>query len=216
MRIAIMGTGGLGGFFGARLAQAGMDVTFIARGESLRVMRDQGLQLHSPNGDVTIHPLQASDTPAEVGPVDLVLLCVKSYDIDAAIDAMRPLVGPATMVIPVQNGVGHIARLQETLGETHVLGGMSMVNAHKSAPGHIEHVADVGQYQLDVWRMGTAGVGTLRTGAATMDRGGHQRRGRPITSWSACGGNWRFSAGSRCSPSPGATRPACGFPKCRR
>ena len=154
MRIAIMGTGGLGGFFGARLAQAGMDVTFIARGESLRVMRDQGLQLHSPNGDFTIHPVQATDTPAEVGPVDLVLLCVKSYDIDAAIDAMRPMIGPATMVIPVQNGVGHVDRLRDALDEPHVLGGMSMVNAHKGAPGVIHHVTDAGQYQLEFGEWG--------------------------------------------------------------
>ncbi len=149
MRTAIMGTGGLGGYFGAKLAHAGKDVTFIVRGEALQAMRANGIQVHSPHGDFAVASVQATDNPGDVGPVDQVLFCVKSYDLDNAIEAVRPLIGPETILIPVLNGVGHIDRLQDALGKEHVLGGLTMVNAHKGEPGTFHHVADAGQYQLE-------------------------------------------------------------------
>lgn len=149
MKIAIMGTGGLGGYFGARLANAGLDVTFIARGETLQSIHTKGLQVHSPQGDLAINPVQATDNPGDIGPVDLVLLCVKSYDLENGIEAIQPMIGPETIIIPVQNGVAHIARLQAALGKKHVFGGISMISAYKGEPGIIHHVADAGQYQLE-------------------------------------------------------------------
>ena len=149
MRTAIMGTGGLGGYFGSKLAHAGMDITFIARGETLHAMHQYGIQVHSPHGDFAVDAVQATDNPGDVGPVDLVLFCVKGYDLDNAIEALQPMIGPKTILIPVLNGVGHVKRLQDTLGEQHILGGMTMVNAHKGEPGIFHHVADAGQYQLE-------------------------------------------------------------------
>ena len=149
MKTAIMGTGGLGGYFGAKLAHAGMDVTFIARGETLRALRENGIQVHSPHGDFAVDSVQVTDDPGEVGPVDVVLFCVKSYDLDSAVEAVQPMVGPDTILIPVLNGVGHIQRLQAALGEQHVLGGLTMINAHKGEPGRFQLVADAGQYQLE-------------------------------------------------------------------
>ena len=149
MKTAIMGTGGLGGFFGGKLAAAGKDVTFIARGDTLRAMREHGIQVHSPHGDFVVDSVQVTENPAEVGIVDQVLLCVKSYDLDSAIEVMRPMIGSDTILIPVLNGVGHIKRLQDTLGTQHVLGGMTMVNAHKGEPGTFHHVADAGPIQLE-------------------------------------------------------------------
>jgi 2-dehydropantoate 2-reductase len=149
MKIAIMGTGGLGGYFGAKLAHAGMDVVFIARGEVLRRISENGLQVYSPNGDFAVHPIQATDNPGQVGPVDLILVCVKTYDLENALPTLLPLIAPHTMVLPVLNGVEHIASMQAALGEEHVLGGMSMTNAFKGAPGSVHHLADLGQYQIE-------------------------------------------------------------------
>src|SRR5262245_32024 len=100
MKVAIMGTGGLGGYFGAKLAQAGMDVLFIARGEMLRRLCERGLQVTSPQGDFTVYPIQATDNPRQVGPVDLILLCVKTYDLEPALQVLLPLIGAQTAVIP--------------------------------------------------------------------------------------------------------------------
>src|SRR3972149_5687072 len=102
MRVAIFGTGGVGGLFGARLAAVGVDVVFIARGENLEAIRTGGLRLDGVMGDVLIHPAQASDSPTAVGRVDAVLLGVKTWQVPAAADAMRPLLGPDTSVVPLQ------------------------------------------------------------------------------------------------------------------
>ena len=100
MRIAIFGTGGAGGYFGGRLAQAGEDVTFIARGEHLQAIRKDGLRVDSIQGDFAVQPAQATDDPAEAGVVDAVLLGVKTWQVKAAAEAMRPLVGAETVVLP--------------------------------------------------------------------------------------------------------------------
>ncbi len=139
MKIAVMGTGGMGGYLGGRLAQAGRDVTFIARAQHLQAIRRRGLQVQSTAGDFVIKPAIATDDPAEVGPVDLILLCVKSYDVAAAAKKMQPMVGTQTVIIPVQNGLEHIEILSAGLGAEHVLGGVGLISAHIAAPGVIKH-----------------------------------------------------------------------------
>jgi len=108
MKIAVVGVGGLGGYIGGRLARSGEDVTFLARGPRLAVLREKGLQVKSPDGDFLIHPLQATDDPAAVGPVDLILFCVKTYDVAQAAAPLHPLLGPETALLPVQNSIAHL------------------------------------------------------------------------------------------------------------
>ena len=111
MRIAIVGAGGVGGGFGAALAKAGADVTFIARGAHLAAMKRDGLKVQSARGDTHLVPTQATDSPAEIGVVDIALFCVKLWDVESAGEAIKPLVGPATAVIPLQNGIDAPERL---------------------------------------------------------------------------------------------------------
>ena len=139
MRIAVFGTGGVGGYFGARLAQAGVDVTFIARGDHLDAIRTHGLRVESGAGDVTITPAQATDRPADVGPVDIVFLGVKSWQVPAAAEEMRPLIGPHTFVVPLQNGVDAPEQLVEALGADLVVGGLCALTSWIAAPGVIHH-----------------------------------------------------------------------------
>ena len=136
MRIAIMGSGGLGGYFGARLAQGGADVHFIARGKHLQAMRSDGLRIEGPE---TMHlpRVQATDQPAEVGPVDFVLLGVKLWDTEAAIAQMRPMVGPQTAIISFQNGVLKDDTLRAAFDARQVMGGVGYVATTIEAPGVI-------------------------------------------------------------------------------
>lgn len=138
MKIAVVGVGGLGGYIGGRLAQSGQDVTFIARGQRLAALRENGLQVRNPDGEFVIRPVQATNNPADVGPVDLIIFCVKTYDVDTAAKPLLPLVGPGTALLPVQNGIAHLEQLRAILGNEVVLGGMAMINAHSPAPGVIE------------------------------------------------------------------------------
>jgi len=140
MRVAVFGTGGVGGYFGVRLAAAGVDVVFIARGEHLAAVRTRGLRLESVLGDVLIHPAQASDSPTAVGRVDVVLLGVKTWQVPEAADAMRPLLGPETCVVSLQNGVETPAVLTDYLGATHVVGGVCAAFSFIAGPGHIRHI----------------------------------------------------------------------------
>ena len=140
MRLAIFGTGGVGGYFGARLAASGNDVAFIARGRHLAVMREHGLQIKSPLGDVTVKPVQASDDPAAIGPVDAVLFCVKLYDTETAAAKLKPLLGPDTAVISLQNGVDSEARIEAIVGQGHVVGGVAYISAVIDAPGVVRHL----------------------------------------------------------------------------
>ena len=123
MRIAVVGTGGVGGYFGGRLAQAGEDVTFIARGTHLQALRTQGLRVDSVRGDFVIHPVQATDDPRQVGVVDAVLVAVKAWQVPEVAEAIRPLVGAATCVVPLQNGVEAPEQLAVVLGTAPVVGG---------------------------------------------------------------------------------------------
>lgn len=140
MHIAIMGTGGVGGYFGGRLAAAGQDVSFIARGAHLSALRSRGLRLESPRGNLSL-PVRATDTPAEIGHADIVLLTVKMYDVEPAAEAIRPLVGPDTVVVTLQNGVEAVDLVARHLGREHVAGGVAYVAAVITEPGVIKHTA---------------------------------------------------------------------------
>src|SRR3954471_20507152 len=140
MRIAIVGTGGVGGGFGAALAKAGADVTFIARGAHLAAMKSQGLKLLSPRGDIHLAPTQATDNPAEVGQVDFVLFCVMQWDVESAGHAIKPMIGADTAVIPLQNGVDAADRLLPILGAGAVMGGVAQISASIAGPGVIQQV----------------------------------------------------------------------------
>src|ERR1700704_1534933 len=117
VKVAIFGSGGVGGYFGARLAAAGNEVHFIARGKHLAAMRSQGLKVTSALGDAHIKPVRATDNPAEIGPVDIVTFAVKLWDTDAAAELLRPLIAKGGHVIPFQNGVESIDRLKKILPE---------------------------------------------------------------------------------------------------
>ncbi len=139
MRVAVFGTGGVGGYFGGRLAQAGEDVTFIARGEHLRAIRANGLKVDSTSGDFVIYPAKATDDVNEVGAVDLVVLGVKAWQVPEAAQAMKPLVGPNTTVLPLQNGVDAVPQLVDELGPDKVIGGLCRIVSFVVEPGHIRH-----------------------------------------------------------------------------
>jgi len=140
MRIAVYGAGAVGGYFGGRLAQAGEAVTFIARGEHLQALQRQGLKVDSLNGDFTLQPVDATDDPDRVGPVDVVLVAVKAWQVSAAAVEMRPLVGSDTLVVPLLNGVEAPDQLAEVLGVEHVAGGLCRISSILAAPGYIRHV----------------------------------------------------------------------------
>ena len=137
MRIAIFGAGGAGGYFGARLAKAGEDVVWIARGAQLEALRTRGLRVESIDGDFTLGPLTASDDPGQFAPVDLVLLGVKAWQVADAARAMRPLLGPETCVVPLQNGVEAADELRGLLGPGPVLGGVAKIFSFLVGPGHL-------------------------------------------------------------------------------
>jgi 2-dehydropantoate 2-reductase len=139
MRIAIFGAGSIGGYFGGRLSQVGEDVVFIARGEHLKAMLTHGLQVDSINGDFAVQPVQATDDPSRIGKVDMVLVGVKARQVPEAAEAMRPMIGPETFVLPLQNGLEAPAQLSEALGDQHVLGGLCGLFCYVAGPGHIVH-----------------------------------------------------------------------------
>ena len=140
MRIAVVGAGGVGGGFGAALAKAGADVTFLARGAHLAAMKSVGLKVQSPRGDTHLVPTQATDDPAAIGTVDIVLFCVKLWDVESAGERIKPLVGSGTAVIPLQNGIDAAERLIPILGESAVMGGVAQISASIVAPGVIQQV----------------------------------------------------------------------------
>jgi len=145
MRVAVMGSGGTGGFFGSLLARAGNAVTFIARGAHLEAMRAHGLRVKSRlAGDFTL-PARATHDPAEIGPVDLVLFCVKTYDTDMAVQQIRPLVGPDTLVLSVQNGIDNAERIARVVGPEPVIGAVAHVFSAIEAPGVIAQTAGPGR-----------------------------------------------------------------------
>lgn len=139
MRIVVYGTGGVGGYFGGRLAEAGEDVTFVARGEHLRAIKTNGLTVESPNGDFVIYPASATNDVNEAGETDLVILGVKAWQVPDAARAIKPIVGPTTTVLPLQNGVDAVPQLVAELGSRNVIGGLCRIVSFVVEPGHIRH-----------------------------------------------------------------------------
>jgi len=140
MRIAVVGAGGVGGGFGAALAKAGADVTFIARGAHLAAMKSHGLKIQGGRGETHLVPTKATDDPADVGTVDIVLFCVKLWDVESAGQHIKPLVGAGTAVIPLQNGIDAAERLIPILGSNAVMGGVAQISASITGPGLIQQV----------------------------------------------------------------------------
>ncbi len=141
MRIAMMGAGGVGGYFGGRLAASGCDVTFIARGRHLEAIRNNGLRIDSRDvGDATIDPAVATDAPADVGVVDYVIVGVKLWDTEDVGRAIAPMVAPDTTVLSLQNGVECDETLASVVGAKHLIGGVAFIASSIREPGVIEHI----------------------------------------------------------------------------
>ncbi len=144
MKIAVMGSGGVGGFYGGHLAHAGCDVSFIARGKHLAALRDDGLTIESDSHPALHVPkVRASDDPAELGVADLVIIAVKLWDLDNAARAIKPLVGPDTAVLSLQNGVIKDDILRGHFGDRAVMGGVAYVGTHVARPGVIKQTGAI-------------------------------------------------------------------------
>ena len=139
MKIAIFGSGGVGGYFGGRLSASGEDVTFLARGAHLRALQEEGLRIASPNGDLHLPKVKATDRPEAIGPVDAVLFTVKMYDVDSSAATLSPLIGPDTVVITLQNGVEAMDMVANHVGPGHVAGGAAYIVVVIDAPGRLRH-----------------------------------------------------------------------------
>jgi 2-dehydropantoate 2-reductase len=143
MRVAVMAAGAVGGYFGARLAAAGHDVAFIARGAHRDAIRCDGLRIESALGDLHLNDINVTDDPQQVGPVDLVLFAVKLWDTETAGEQTRPLLGAHTRVITLQNGVDSVERLAPMLGDEHTIGGATYVVTNIAKPGVIRHTGSI-------------------------------------------------------------------------
>ena len=141
MRIAIFGSGGVGAYFGGRLARAGHRVAFLARGAHLEALRRDGLAVESVAGDFTVRPVEVTDNPREIGPVDAVLVGVKAWQVREAAKAMGPLLGTETFVVPLQNGVEAADELAEVIGARRVLPGLCRIMSFVAGPGRIRHTS---------------------------------------------------------------------------
>jgi 2-dehydropantoate 2-reductase len=141
MKVAIMGTGGVGGYYGGLLAKQGHEVTFIARGIHLQAIQSHGLQVKSIFGDFQVNPARATDDPAQVGPVDLVLFLTKAYHTNQASQAIKALVGQETTVLSLQNGIDAVDRIGSVVGREHMLAGATWLSSAVEAPGVIKQVS---------------------------------------------------------------------------
>lgn len=141
MKIAVIGAGGVGGYFGARLARAGHDVSLVCRGAHLAAIRADGLRVEGPRDSFTVTSLRATDQPAEIGPVDVVLFCVKCRDTVAAAEGAKALIGPRTMWLTLQNGVDSLERLASLLPREHLVAGAAFVSAVIAQPGVIRYTS---------------------------------------------------------------------------
>ncbi|HYM24327.1 MAG TPA: 2-dehydropantoate 2-reductase [Vicinamibacterales bacterium] len=139
MRIAVVGAGGVGGYFGGRLQAAGADVAFLARGAHLSALCTNGLRIESPKGNLHLARVNATDDARAIGPVDVVLFTVKLYDVESALASLPPLLGPDTVVIPFQNGVESVGILARAIGARHTAGGTTYITAVIAEPGVIRH-----------------------------------------------------------------------------
>jgi 2-dehydropantoate 2-reductase len=151
MKIAVVGTGGVGGYFGGKLAHSGQDVTFVARGSHLAAIQANGLQVKSAHGDFIVFPAQATDDMADIGPVDLALVCVKDFQLAEIIPLMKPLVGERTAVLPLLNGIRAAEQLSEAFGRECVLGGLCSVVAFIESPGVIRQSSPFHRVAFGEW-----------------------------------------------------------------
>ena len=141
MRIAVIGAGGTGGYFGGRLAKAGVDVVFVVRGKTLQALRGGGLRVDSINGDFVLEKVNATDDPSTAGKVDSVLVTVKTWQIGEAITGIKPMLRDDTAVIPLENGMTAPEEVARILGPKHALGGLCGIVSFVVEPGHIRHTA---------------------------------------------------------------------------
>jgi 2-dehydropantoate 2-reductase len=148
MRIAVIGTGGVGGYFGAKLALAGEDVTFVARGRHLDAIRQKGLAIESAAGTMRVSPAQATDDIASIQPVDAAMFCVKLWDVEAAAESLPKLLGRNGVVIPFQNGVEAPEILSSRVGQARVLGGVAYIGAAIKSPGVIAHTGTMAKLRI--------------------------------------------------------------------
>lgn len=174
MKIAIMGAGGVGGYYGALLARAGRDVAFIARGPHLQAIRQEGLQVRSVFGDFRVFRARATDNPAELGKVDLVIFTTKTYQTEEAARIILPIIGPETVVLPLQNGVDAAERIGAVVGMDRVLGGTTWLSAAVEAPGVIGQYSQfrriiIGELDGTVSARAENVGGVLRSTGATVE-----------------------------------------------
>ncbi|MEV6416897.1 2-dehydropantoate 2-reductase [Kribbella sp. NPDC051718] len=163
IKVAVLGAGGVGGYFGGRLAQAGHDVRFVARGEHLAALHTSGLTVESVAGDFALETVVATDDPAEIGEVDYVLLGVKTWQLEGAIASLGPLVGPDTAVVTTQNGVEAPQQVADVVGRESVLPGAVEVVAFLDGPGRVRHIGGLGKLTFNEWdNQGSERVERLR------------------------------------------------------
>jgi 2-dehydropantoate 2-reductase len=162
MKFAILGAGGVGGFFGGKLVQAGEDVTFIARGKNLQAMRASGLRLDSIQGNLFLEDVQVTDSPESLRGVEVILLATKAWHLDSAIDSIKAMMGEQTIILPLLNGMEHMDILRDKFGE-YVLGGLCRISSFLIAPAHVSHVAVSPYLAFNEWkRDGSSRVTVLR------------------------------------------------------
>jgi 2-dehydropantoate 2-reductase len=154
--IAVVGAGAVGGYFGGRLAAAGHDVRFVARGKTLAALRSGGLRVTSGAGDCHAPDVRASDDPRDIGEVDFVLLCVKTTQLPAAVDALSPMIGADTAVVTLQNGVEAPEQVAAAIGRERVLPGNARVVATTDGPGEVRHVGPPGALSVAEWDGGVS------------------------------------------------------------
>ena len=174
-----MGAGALGGYFGGRLAAAEHEVVLIARGAHLAAIQERGLKILSPRGDLHVAEIAATDDPRSVGPVDVIMFMVKNYDVEAAAEAIKPMIGPRTMVVTIQNGVSAPERVGAVIGIDRVVPGVARFPADVPAPGVVRHSAAFDEVRFWPERnlfFGGAHVVT-RDRAGNFDAAGDPRRG---------------------------------------
>jgi 2-dehydropantoate 2-reductase len=148
MKIAVIGAGGVGAYFGGRLAEAGESVAFVARGAHLAAMRTSGLRVDSVAGDFLLSPVEATDDPAAIGPVDAVLVAVKAWQVRETARMLGPLLGPETFVVPLENGVEAADELSAAVGRERVVGGLCKIVSAIVAPGHVRHAGVAPRVEL--------------------------------------------------------------------
>jgi 2-dehydropantoate 2-reductase len=156
MKFAVMGSGGVGGYFGGRLAQAGHDVTFVARGAHLAAIRERGLRVFSTEGDFEVQGASATDDPASIGPVEIVLLAVKTWQVAEAAAHLSPLLGPGSAVLTLQNGVEAPDEVARICGRERVLAGVCRLMSYVSEPGVIRHAGVTPRVEFGEWAGGTS------------------------------------------------------------